>query len=106
MSQILRYPLNRTYTLATEAAAKVISMECMAGGSVETTATVTIAVYGCNRDNPDALTFVVAEDEDGTAVSMTITDAKCRALPAACYTYRYIKLVAAAGGTVYLHQKS
>jgi hypothetical protein len=86
--------------------AKVISMENMAGGSVETTASQTIAVYGCNRDAPEALTFVVAEDEDGTAVTMTITNAKCRALPSACYNFRYIKLVEAAGGTVYLHQKS
>lgn len=105
-----RYPVNRAYVLAADAAAvtlkEVIDMSNMAGGSVETTAAQTMAIYSCNQDDPVGKTFTAAHDEDGVALSITAGAAGGWALPSACYNYRYICLVDAGGGTVYLHQKS
>jgi hypothetical protein len=106
MSAMTRFGCSFPYTLAAEATAKPILMEGMAGGSVQCGAAKTILVYGCNKDNPYGETFVRAYDEDGVAVTCTVADAYIQALPAACYGYRYIKLVVEAGGTVYVHLKS
>lgn len=111
MGQLFRSPLNRTYALAADAAAvalkEVIDMSNMAGGSIETTAAQTITSYGTNQDNPEGKTFVACQDEDGVAVpAMTFSGAAIRSLPSAFYNYRYVVLVDASGGNVYLHQKS
>ena len=101
-----RFHTSFSYTLAAEASAKPIRMEGFAGGSVQCAAAKTILVYGSNADAPDTDTFVRAYDEDGVAVTCTVADAYIQALPSACYNYRYIKLVVAAGGTVQVHLKS
>ena len=105
-----RYPVNRTYALAANAVAvtlaEVIDMSNMAGGSVDLTAAQTITIFQCNQDNPVGKTFTAAHDEDGIALGITAAAAGGWPLPSACYNYRYIVLVDAGGGTVYLHQKS
>ena len=106
MSQMTRFSFSQSYALDAEADALPISMEGMAGGSVESTQAQTILVYGSNKDTPGGNTFVAAKDEDGVAVTMTLAAAGIHALPSACYSYRYIKLVDAGHGTVYLHIKS
>lgn len=107
MSQMTRFNLPFTYALGTsESAAPILSMEGVTHGSIETTQGQSITVYGSNRDNPSENTFVAAEDEDGTPVTMTIANATERALPTACSNYRFIKLVDGSGGTVYAYLKS
>lgn len=110
MAQLYRSPLSRTYVLAANAVAvtlaESVDMSNMAGGSVETTAAQTITIFQCNQDNPVGKTFTTAHDDDGVALSITAAAAGGWTLPPACYNYRYIVLVDAGGGTVYLHQKS
>lgn len=112
MSQMTRWGESDGYDLAADEVAvslsEVISMQNMAGGSIETTQAQTITIYGSNRDDPVGRTFVAAYTDytGGTASSITAGAAALVPLPTECYNFRYIVLVDAGGGTVYLHRKS
>jgi hypothetical protein len=92
---------------AAAAASKEISMEEFAGGLVYIPAAAdgltSIAYWTATEAGG---TYFAMYDEDGVAVSQTVSHSKAYALPAALFGCRFVKLVGNEAHTVDVHLKT
>jgi len=104
MNTISRDSTFDLYTVDAEGDAKILDCSVWAGGSVEVGAALTMALYGCNYENPVGRTFKQMYDEDGVAIQIVASAAGVWMLPSSMYGAKWMKLV----GTeteVALHRK-
>ena len=90
--QVTRGSTADLYTVNAEGDAVILDSSVWAGGTVQVAGALTIAVYGCNYENPTGRTFVQAYDVDGVAKQVVAAGAGVFDLPN-IHGNKWIKLV-------------
>lgn len=90
----------------TAAASKEVSLEQFAGGVVYVPTGETVVTLTYYTAPVAGGTYLALYDEDGVAVTQTVSDAKAYALPAAVWGCGFIKIAGNAAATVDLYLKA